>query len=547
MQDIDPVTLDVWWNRFTSIVDEMAAAVERTAYSSTVREANDYCCALLDTRGQLISQNTRTIPSFIGTVANTVREVLRVFPIETLNQDDVMVTNHPWVASGHLPDITVVLPIFYKGKAIGFSSVVLHLPDIGGRGGGRADTTSFYEEGLLIPIVKLYSKGIVDQVVVSFISNNVRIPREVMGDIEAAVTAVKAGEGRVIDFLKEYSLEDIDLFANSIQNISERAMREAIKKLPAGTYTNTIVFDGWDNPLTINLSILIKGDELKVDYAGTSLQISYGINSVYNYTYAYTIYAIKCVICPFVPNNEGSCRPITVTVPEGTILNPKFPAAVSARFLTAHFIQPAVFGAFAKIVPEKVSADSSAPFWGLLVHGQLENGEFYVGRGFVGNGGQGANISSDGISCLCIPSNVGNTPIEYTETTTSLMVREKELIPDSAGPGKFRGGLAQKVTLESVSSFPTRVYLLTERLKYPAKGYAGAKDGAVGQIFENDVPITRPKGEVVLQKGDKITVFLPGGGGYGDPVLRDKNKIKSDLLNGYVTLEKAKSDYSFSP
>lgn len=546
MQTLDPVTLDIWWSRFTSIVDEMAAAFERTAFSGTVREANDYCCALLDAHGQLIAQNTRTIPSFIGTIANTVRHFLKVFPPQVLNPDDVIITNDPWIASGHLPDVTLALPIFNKEKLVGFCGITSHLPDIGGRG-SRADTTSFYEEGLKIPVVKLYCKGVIDQVVASFITENVRIPKEVMGDIEAAVTAVKTGEGRVVDFMKEYSLEDISLLARSVQDASEHAMREAIKKIPDGVYSQSVVFDGWDHPLTIQVSLSVKGDELEVDYSGTSPQIGYGINSVYNYTYAYTIYAIKCVICPFVPNNEGSCRPIRVVVPEGSILNPKFPAPVSARFLSAHFIQAAILGAFAKVIPEKVNSESSAPFWGLLVHGRRENGELYVGRGMISNGGQGASAFDDGISCLCIPSNVGNSLVEYVETTTSLLVREKEFVADSGGPGKFRGGLGQRVTLESVSSFPTRVFLLTDRIKNPARGYMGGMNGAPGAIFKNNAPIDNPKSEVVLNKGETITAILPGGGGYGAPKLRDRDKIKADLLSGFVTLEGAKRDYSFSP
>lgn len=513
MQTLDAVTLDVWWSRLISIVDEMAAAIERTAYSTTVREANDYCCTLLNTCGQVIAQNTRTIPSFIGTVAITVREALKVFPLESLNPGDVVITNDPWIATGHLPDLTVILPIFHKEKNVGFCGVVLHLPDIGGRGGVRADTTSFFEEGLKIPVVKLYSKGVIDPVVASFIKENVRIPKEVMGDIEAAVSAVKTGERRLLEFMKEYTLTDTDLslLATLVQDVSERAMREAIKAVPDGLYSQSLVFDGWGDPPTIQVAISVKGDEVEVDYGGTSSQIGYGINSVYNYTYAYTIYAIKCLLCPFVPNNEGSCRPIRVIVPEGSILNAKFPAPVASRIHSGHFVPPAVFGAFAKVIPEKINAESSAPFWGLIVHGQRENGEIYVGRGFIGNGGQGANAFADGISCLCIPSNIGNTPVEYTETTTSVFVKEKELVPDSGGPGKLRGGLGQRVTIESVSSFPTEVFLLTDRLKHPARGYMGGRNGARGLIFKNGIPIDTPKGKVVLDKGETITAVLPGG------------------------------------
>jgi N-methylhydantoinase B len=546
MQIVDVVTLNVWWNRVISIVDEVAGAFYRTAFSGGVRESQDYSCTLLDSRGELIAQSTRSIPSFIGTVPITVKHFLKVFPHETLNPDDVIITNDPWIASGHLPDLTLALPIFYGGKVVGFFGIVFHMADIGGRS-GAADATDPFEEGLKIPTVQLYSKGTINKAVAEFITNNVRVPEEVMGDIEAAITAAKTGEGRVIDFMTEYSLTELSLLGTSVQDISERAMREAIKKIPPGVYSNSVALDGWDHPLTIRVSISIKDDEMVVDYSGTSPQVGRAINSVYNYTYAFTIYAIKSAICPFVPNNAGSCRPIRVVVPDGSLMNPKAPVPVSARHLTGHFIQAAVLGALAKVIPEKVSAESSAPFWGLIVHGQRENGEIYVAQNVIYNGGQGANAFADGISCLCIPSNCGSPPIEITETTTGLMIKEKEFVADSGGPGKFRGGLGQRVTIESVSPFPTKCYLMTDRIKNAARGYMGGKSGTAGALFKGNVPIDVPKGEITLNQGESVTLILPGGGGYGDPKLRERERIKTDLLNGLVTLDRAKKDYYFSP
>jgi N-methylhydantoinase B len=545
MDHLDPVSLDIWWSRVTSIVDEMAAAVQRTAFSAVVREANDYCCTLLDSRGDLIAQNTRAIPSFIGTVSNTVREFLKVFPAETLVADDVIITNDPWIASGHLPDLTMALPIFVKNKLVGFCGLVFHLPDIGGRG-GAADTRDFYEEGLKVPVVKLCRAGVMDPLITTIIKSNVRIPDQVMGDIEAAITAAKTGEARVMQFMAEYGLGDLDNLSKAVQEVSERAMRKAIDKLPDGSYVHEVTGDGWDLPLNIHTNVIVDGDTIKVDYDGTSAQSGYGINSVFNYTYAYTLYALKSAICPAVPNNEGTCRPFEIVVPEGSCLNPTFPAPVSARFLSGHFIQAAVFGSLAQAVPEMVNAENSAPFWGLLVHGKRDDGSIYVAPNLLYNGGQGANLTSDGISCLCIPSNVGSAPIETIETTTGLMVIEKEFIADSGGAGMRRGGLGQKVILESVSEYPTRVFLLTDRIKNPAKGYDDGSDGQAGAIFLNDVPIDEPKGEVVLHKGDQITLILPGGGGYGSPDGRGTDKIAQDIKNELVSSEAARKDYGFN-
>ncbi|MBI2854084.1 MAG: hydantoinase B/oxoprolinase family protein [Chloroflexi bacterium] len=546
METLDGITLNIWWSRLTSIVDEMAATIERTAFSSVVRESNDYCCALLDANGDLIAQNSKAIPAFIGTMSYTVREFLKVFASRTLKPGDVIITNNPWIASGHLPDLTMALPVFSGKKHIGFCGLTFHMPDVGGRSGVAADTTDHFQEGLKIPIVKLYSKGQIEKAVVDIIKANVRIPMEVMGDIEAAVTAAKTGESRLCDFMQEYSLSDLKMISRSVQKVSERAMREAISKIPAGVYSQSLTFDGWDTPLNIEVSIKVDGDEMVVDYSGTSPQVDYGINSVYNYTYAFTIYAIKCAVCPFVPNNEGSCRPIKVIVPEGSVLNPRYPAPVSARFLSGHFVHAAVLGALAKVIPDKVNAESSAPFWGMMVQGRRGNGEIYVTTGLLANGGQGASALGDGISCLCIPSNVGNTLVESTETTTGLRVTEKEFLMDSGGPGQYRGGLAQRVTVESVSSYPTDIFLLTERLKNPARGYMGGKDGTCGAIFKNGEPIAFPKGQIRLNKGDTVTLILPGGGGYGKPELRERSKVQEDVLNGFVSPEQAKREYGYS-
>ena len=544
MEELDPVTLDIWWSRITSIVDEMAAAVQRTAFSAVVREANDYCCTLLDSQGQLIAQNSRAIPSFIGTVSNTVREFLKVFPADTLVADDVIITNDPWIASGHLPDLTMALPIFVEKKLVGFCGLVFHLPDIGGRG-GAADTQDFYEEGLKVPVVKLLEAGVMNTLVTDFIKSNVRIPEQVMGDIEAAITAAKTGEARVMQFMSEYDLNDLYSLSKAVQTVSERAMRKAIKDLPDGSYVYEVTGDGWDLPVLIRTKVIVSGDTIKVDFTGTSAQSGYGINSVFNYTYAYTLYALKCAICPAVPNNEGTCRPFEIVVPEGSCLNPTFPAPVSARFLSGHFIQAAIFGSLFRAVPQLVNAENSAPFWGLLVHGRRDDGSIYVAPNLLYNGGQGANSSNDGISCLCIPSNVGSAPIETIEATTGLRVLEKEFITDSGGAGASRGGLGQKVVLESVSKFPIRMFLLTDRIQNQARGYNGGADGQLGSIYLNNVPIEEPKGEIVLHKGDRVTLQLPGGGGYGSPQERSADKIKQDIENELVSPRAAENEYGF--
>ncbi|MGH6618596.1 MAG: hydantoinase B/oxoprolinase family protein, partial [Alphaproteobacteria bacterium] len=334
----DPVTLEILWSRLISIADESAAALLRTSFSTIVRESNDFGTVLMDANGDSLSENTGGIPSFSGILPRTLKHFLAKFPRETWKPGDCVITNDPWLATGHLPDITVAMPIFFEGKLVGFSGSIAHSPDIGGSL-WSADCRELFEEGIRIPPMKFLREGKPNQDLLDMILGNVRLPDQVLGDLNAQVTANQVCGKRLAEFLEDARLANVEGLSRALQTRAESAMRNAIETVPDGRYHATLDADGFDEDEThIECTITVAGSDLTVDYAGTSKQISRGLNTVMNYTYAYSAYPIKCALDPRTPRNEGSYRPIQVTAPEGCILNPRYPAPCNARQLTGHLL-----------------------------------------------------------------------------------------------------------------------------------------------------------------------------------------------------------------
>ena len=358
----DPITLEVLWRRLIGIVDEAAATLVRTSFSTLVRESNDFSCVITDDQGHSLVQSSASIASFIGTLPITVRHFLRAFPPEALEPGDILITNDIWYGTGHLPDVNIVKPVFYRDKFIGFSASTAHLPDIGGKI-RSPDPREVYEEGLQIPMMKMYRRGEPDRTLIDLIRYNVRVPDLVMGDINAQLTANRLAEKRLGDLLDEYGLDDLRALTKEIQGRSEKAMRDALLRLPDGEYASEIETDGLAEPIRVRTRIEKTGDSLVIDYAGSSPQVDRAVNVAYNYTYAYSVYPIKCVLCPEVPNNEGCFRPIDVRTEPGSILEPLHPAAGGGRMLVGHYLPAAVFEALAPVIPEEVPAASGSPLW----------------------------------------------------------------------------------------------------------------------------------------------------------------------------------------
>lgn len=540
---IDSITLEIIWSRLIALVDEAAVALKRMAFSTIVRESNDFCCVLLDARGNSVAQNTKAIPIFIASIGITARRMLERFPPESLRPGDVLITNDPWLATGHLNDFTVITPLFREGRLLALAGSVAHASDIGGRL-WSADAREVFEEGLRVPITKLYRAGEPNDLLFEVIRANVRVPDEVTGDLQAQVLANETMGRGLLRLLDEYGLAEADgIFAEVIDR-SEGAMQRAIRALPAGTYTHAIMIDGFEKEVRIAIALTVGDGDIRVDYTGTSEQSDRGINSVPNYTFAYTAYALKCALTPLVPNNEGSYRPIRVWAPEGTILNPRFPAAVGARGRTGHFLTFAVFGALAQAVPDRVLADSGGAGF-LFLGGYDRRGRKFTHL-FPMNGGLGARPAKDGISCLAFPANCSNAPVEVVETLTAIQVNRKELLTDSGGPGRFRGGCGLAIDLEVVRDLPlpeVTVSVMAERAKHPAGGLCGGLPGSRQEgILNGSIPV-HPKKQIVVRAGDRLAFRTPGGGGFGDPRNRDPGLVARDVRLGFVSPEAAREHY----
>jgi N-methylhydantoinase B len=531
MTAFDAVTLEVLWTRIISIVDEAARAIVRTSFSTLSNEANDFACMLTDARGYALAQNSGSIPSFIGTLPATVRHFLRELGPERLHPGDVLITNDAWLGTGHMSDVSVVKPIFHRHRLVAFSATTSHMPDIGGR--VRAiEAREVFEEGLHIPLAKLVHAGRTDDTLVQLIRANVRTPDMTMGDIWAQAGANELMERRVRALLDEYALDGFEAFGDEIFGRSERAMREAIRRVRDGTYRYAFRTDGVDAPFDFRIALTIDGDRLVADYTGTSPQQPRAINCVYAYTYAMTAYAIRCALLPGLPNNEGMYRPLTVTAPEGCLLNPRFPAAVVSRAVTGHYVPVLVFGALHRVVPERVMAGVGSPLWGITQSGLRDDGRPYTNVLFF-NGGMGATGRKDGEHVLSWPSNISSTPVEVAERNGPLFVHAKRMRPGSGGAGKFRGGLGQDILLESESVRPIVVSFMAERTRYAAPGFGGGGDGGLGDVKLNGTSIDHRK-QYVLKKGDRVSISTPGGGGYGRAAQRDGRLVARDRRRGYV-------------
>lgn len=537
---IDSSNLEVMWSRLNSIADEAAITLVRTSFSTVVRESKDLSCVLFDLQGRSLAQSTMSIPSFTGTLPLTMRHFLRRYPAKDWRPGDVVMTNDPWLGSGHLPDVNIAVPVFYGRKLVGFAGLVAHVTDIGGKT-LSATAAEIYEEGLRLPISRLVREGKWSEDIVDLIRANVRVPEEVMGDLNALVAAGEIVQRRIVEFMKEFELKDLTALADEIQGRAETAMRKRIRMLPRGTYHHSLVTDGFDEPLKIQLALHVLNDRIELDYAGSAPQQRSGINSPWCYTFSYSVFALKSVLTPEVPNNEGTFRPFTVKAPERSVLNPLFPAATGARSTTGHFLVTAVYGALAQIVPDRVLAECGAPRPIVVVRGMRDDGRPFSQTLFC-MGSMGARPNDDGISCIAYPTNTAVTPVEVVEAGVPLRIIRKEIIRDSGGPGKFRGGCGQRQEVELLTEASAMISVRADRTRNPARGAAGGAPGSCTKILLNGKEIN-PKGITVAHKGDRLQVLTPGSGGYGDPLTRDSGKIADDVVNGLVSPEAALRDY----
>jgi N-methylhydantoinase B len=528
----DPIFLEVFWTRVRSIADEAAKLIIRTSFSTLSTEANDFAVVVTDSLGRSLAENSGSIPSFIGTLPRTVRAALSQIGADQMRPGDIYITNNPWIGTGHLNDVCLVKPIFHQDRLIGFAASAGHVPDIGGKI-RSVDSRELFEEGFHIPLMRLLREGQPDATLLSLIRTNVRTPEQTVGDIWSQVGAVELIANRLGEVLTEYALAGIDELAEALFDRGEAAMRQAISNIPEGVYRYEMQTDGFGEMLRFAVAVRVQGSEIECDFTGTSEQQPRAINCVMAYTYAMTVYAIKCLLLPDLPNNDGLFRPIRTRAPEGTIVNPKSPAPVGGRACTGHYVPTVIFGALYAVLPERVMAGAGSPLWIANMSGTRQDGKPFATVLFY-NGGMGATADKDGSSAMSWPSNISPTPIEVAERDSPLFFRCKRLRPGSGGAGRFRGGLGEEISFVSRHHGPLQIVFLTERIRVPAPGLGGGESGACGEVLINGQPVDSRCPHVLLP-GDEVTLRTPGGGGYGPASERADELRAYDLLHGYTT------------
>ncbi len=539
---IDQLTLDVMWSRLIATVNEQAAALMRSSFTSIVREAGDLSAGVFDRRGRMVAQAVTGTPGHINSMATGMVHFLERFPVDTLAPGDVLVTNDPWKTASQLNDITVVTPVLRGGRVVALFANCCHALDIGGRG-LSADSRSVFEEGLFIPVTKLHDAGRPVDALHELIRANVRTPDEVIGDLHSQVVGNEVGARQLVSFLDEFRLDDIESLSDEIVARTEAAMRARIRALPDGTFPFELTIDGFGDPILIRAAVLVEGDRLTVDFAGSSGPVGLGVNVCLNYTRAYTTYGVKCAISPDVPNNEGGFRPIVVTAPEGSILNARYPAAVGGRHLVGHFLPSAVMGALAGVLPDRVMAPGYDGLWDTHLAGEERGTGRYFSFSWFSSGGTGALAAQDGLSATAYPSGIAGVECEVMETIAPLVIRRRELRADSGGAGTFRGGLGQTLEFEVRTDREFLFSGLYERVEHPAPGLRGGRPGAPGRLSASDGVDVRPKISRMVPATTAITLEMPGGGGYGSPFARDPARVLEDVREGYVSLERARDEY----
>jgi len=510
------IELEILWKRLISVVDEASAAFVRTCFSTLVRDGNDFAIVLTDAQGRSLAQSTMSLPGFIGCLPATVRHFLDKYPPHSMKDGDVYITNDPWKGSGHIHDVTTVTPIFRDGRLVAFAAVVSHLPDIGGRLRSNS-SREIYEEGLQIPLMKLLDGGEPNAVLIEMITQNIRVPDQGMGDIWAQISACRMMADRLQGLLDTVDLEAL---GGAVRARSEKAMRDAIGRIPDGVYTSTVWHDGFESPLIIQCRLAVSGERIDIDFAGSSPQVQRAMNVVPIYTFAYTVYGLKALLCPDIPNNEGSFLPITTSAPPGSLFNPTYPAASGGRSAIGHLLPAAVFKALAEVLPDKVWA-SGSPNSSMTMSGEYR-GRRYAVVNFL-NAGQGATARRPGYCALSFPANLGNTPVEIMESLAPIRVLRREIRRGSGGAGRHKGGDGIRFEFELLPDAreATASFLMTQ-LKSAPEGLAGGGAGQPGRLLVNgqQVDPTEPR---ILKASDRVVMETAGGGGYGALPAKDRS------------------------
>lgn len=534
------IDFSIFWDRLVGACNDQVTALLLTSFSPVVREAGDLASGLFDSQGRMICQPLTGTPGHINPLSVGVKNMLAEIPAESLGPGDVLITNDPWLTTGQLLDVTVLVPVFGSVGLVAFFAATCHMVDIGGYGPGAGAGDTF-EEGVNIPPMHLRRAGKIDGTLARLLRANIRDPEHFMGDLESMVASCNVGGRKLLGLLDEYGLEGLDSIGDEILRRSREAQEEALRHLPDGTYRGETTIDGFDEPITLRCAVTIKQGRAVVDFAGSSAESPRGINVVLNYTAGYTTYAIRSITAPEVPNNDGSMAPIEVRAPEGCVLNAQRPAPTTGRHLVGQCVAEPVLNAMREVLPEGVLAEGAGSIWTLEVRGRDGRQPYSL---FVTiAGGMGARPVKDGLSTVSFPASIAGVPVEVWEATIPVFIHRRQLRTDSGGPGTWRGGLGQIVEASVPGAKRWIGNLMTDRIVNPARGAAGGHDGAGGYIAVSGHDEVPGKGRLVLGSDAVVRLETPGGGGFGPPAGRDPALVARDVRDGLVSHDRAESVY----
>jgi N-methylhydantoinase B len=553
MSGVDSLTVAVVWGRLVGIAEEMGQTVRHTAYSDAIREGRDFSAAVFDREGRLLAQADLS-PGHLGAMPFAVVNILRVYPAESLTPGDVIIMNDPYLGSGHLPDFYCLSPVFVDDGLVGFAVTSAHLVDVGGiRPGSQAveGVTELFQEGIRFPPTALYEAGKPKDAIFRILEANVRVPHKVIGDLRAQRNALYTGAAGYAAMVRRYGLPTLAEAAKRFLDHSEQAVRMELQKIPDGSYTFTDHLDDvgpGSRPVRMTVTVTVSGSDITFDFTGSDAQTASAINSPINFTRAYCYWAAKAITTGnTIPQNAGQLRPVRVTAPPGTFFNPTPPAAAGGRAVLNQRIVELIFGALAPIIPDHISAASGQ--WCNPTFGGTDprTGRRFVFYDYI-VGGIGARRFSDGVSAMSPVFSLENVPIEVQEAEYPVLVERFELMQDSGGAGRTRGGLSLRKDIRILST-DTQVSNLSDRYRCRPYGVHGGDPGQLGATVLNpgtqEERILESKGTYMLAPGDVISFRCSGSGGFGPPTARDREAVRRDLQEGYISPDVARLTYGF--
>jgi N-methylhydantoinase B len=543
---ISLIDKQIMWNRLLALVEEQAQVLQRTAFSTIVRESGDLAAGVFDAQGQMLAQAVTGTPGHINSMALAVGHVIAKHPTETMRPGDVFIHNDPWIGTGHTNDFSVTTPCFRNGTFVGLLACNCHLMDIGGAR-NMTGSLDVFMEGLYLPILRIVEQGVVNETLMAVIRANTRLPVETEGDTYALISCNEIGCERLTQMMDEFGINQLDELSDHIIETSKAAMLEKIRELPRGTWSASLMLDGQDNePVELRAALTVSDDGINVDYTGTSPMVRHNFNVPLCYTLAYTSYALGCILARDIPNNAGSLAPRTVTAVPGSLVHATKPVAVVQRHLIGLMLPDLVFGCLRQAIPDRVPAENTGVLWNISGFGPRRSPAI-MGDDFLVNivttGGMGAHPQQDGLSATGFPSGVRGGPVEIFESMSTLVFWRKQYREGSGGAGITRGGMGQDIQLGNSLDEPFYCITSYDKIRFPPRGFFGGLNGAPGYVGLSTGEVLPGKGRHLVPKGARINIQSPGGGGLGDPRQRNRSLVQQDLQNELITPDIAREVY----